>query len=263
MTSWKSLKLYSKRERLLKYYSDIVWYSCLWYAVFKKSLTKDNKKAKRMQDLVRLEADWIGNWIDHLLARYIFSITSLAWISITAIALNFNRWRWVSSPLIASVYLLNAWFCRFRSFFSGLLESTILEIRLLPVISKFKRNPFSLIVTTSHTSNLSNVRSTQPIKSFVKKTQTIQKRKESLIILVRQYHLSASTFSLLPVKRRSWRKFFPLASGIISLFVRHLCIPLFLSTRVTSPWPTRRFWVHPDLDSCSTRGRTLEQGPGT
>lgn len=45
---------------------------------------------------------------DHSLARYIFSITSLAWISSTTIALNFNRSRWLKSLLIASEYLLSA-----------------------------------------------------------------------------------------------------------------------------------------------------------
>lgn len=59
----------------------------------------------------------------NLLVRYIFSITSLACISITTMALNFRRSRWLSSPLIASEYLLSDWFCRFRSFFSGLLDS--------------------------------------------------------------------------------------------------------------------------------------------
>lgn len=64
---------------------------------------------------------------DDLLARYIFSITSLECISITTMALNFRRSRWLSSPLMASEYLLSAWFRLFRSFFSGRLVSTILQ----------------------------------------------------------------------------------------------------------------------------------------
>lgn len=61
------------------------------------------------------------------LVLYILSMTSLACISITTMALSFNRSSLLRSPRIASEYLSNAWFCRFFSFRSGFFESAILK----------------------------------------------------------------------------------------------------------------------------------------
>jgi len=61
------------------------------------------------------------------LILYIFSMTSLACISITITALNFSRSSLLRSLRIVSEYLSNVWFCFFLSLRNGFFESAILE----------------------------------------------------------------------------------------------------------------------------------------
>lgn len=79
----------------------------------------DEKKNEKNVGYIKIEFD--------SLALYIFSITSLACISMTTMALNFNRSSLLRLLRTASEYLSNAWFCFFLSFLNGSFEFAILQ----------------------------------------------------------------------------------------------------------------------------------------
>lgn len=105
-------------------WSVICW---LYIRVYVEYILVKQIRVTRTSVVSRMKK-WLGekNVRINSLILYIFSMTSLACISITTIALNFSRSSLLRSPRIVSEYLSNVWFCFFLSLRNGFFESAIL-----------------------------------------------------------------------------------------------------------------------------------------